>query len=70
MRIMDVLENAWLKPFKTKSDFAREHADLIAMAASDGLLTTKIATGLYQRHWLLTPKGLSLLHALTGQDHD
>jgi hypothetical protein len=67
--LADVLEQAWLKPFKTKSDFARDHADIVAMAASDGLLTTKVATGLYQRQWILTPRGLSHLHALTGM-HD
>jgi hypothetical protein len=70
MNMIDVLDRCWKKPPKTKSDFAREYADLMAMAASDGLITTKLATGLYQRIWVLTPKGLSYLYALTGQGHD
>lgn len=66
MKIVDILDRCWRKPPKTKSDFARENADLIAMAASDGLITTKLATGLYQRIWVVTPQGLSYLYALTG----
>jgi hypothetical protein len=70
MRMVDVLDRAWKKPFKTKSDFARENADLIAMAASDGLLTIKLATGLYQRQWNVTPRGLSYLYTMTGMGHE
>lgn len=70
MRLVDVLDRAWKKPFKTKSDFARQNADLVAMAASDGFLTTKIATGLYQRIWVVTPAGLAHLYALTGQSSE
>lgn len=68
LKIIDVLDRAWRKPFKTKSDFAREHADVVAMAASDGFITTKLAVGLYQRIWVLTPAGLAHLFALTGQE--
>lgn len=65
--LVNVLERAWLNPFKTKSDFARNEADVIGMAASDGLITTKIATGFYGRVWVITPPGLSLLYALNGK---
>jgi hypothetical protein len=68
--LIDILDRAWRKPFKTKSDYARFHADMIAMAASDGLITTRLATGLYSRIWLITPKGLSYLYALEGKNHD
>jgi hypothetical protein len=68
--MIEVLERAWTSPFKTKSDFARHHADHIAMAASDGFITTKIATGYYARLWQITPKGLSYLYILKGLNHD
>lgn len=68
--MLEVLERALHAPFKTKSNFAREHADLIAAAASDGYLTTRIAAGLYSRQWELTPVGLSYLYVLKGIHHD
>lgn len=55
-------------PFKTKSDFARKHADIIAMAASDGLITTRIATGLYGRSWGVTVAGLKHLENLKSMN--
>lgn len=67
--IVHVLDRAWKIPFSTKSDFAREHADVVAMAASDGLVTTKIAEGFYGRRWMITPKGLSHLYTLVGEHH-
>ena len=67
---MEILKQALEAPFKTKSNFARERADLIAMAASDGFITTRIAAGLYSRKWMLTPLGLSHYYALSGMNHD
>ena len=61
-----VLSRAWASPFTTKSDFAREHADFVAMAASDGFITTRQATGLYSNVWLITAKGLRHLETLGG----
>lgn len=65
-----ILDRAHRNPFMTKSNFARENADLIAMAACDGFITTKIATGLYSRRWMITPLGLSHLYTLRGINHD
>ena len=64
--LTDVLERAWKRPFTTKSDFARAATDLVAMLASDGFITTKVATGLYSRDWRITPAGLSHLWKLKG----
>jgi hypothetical protein len=66
-KLTDVLSHAWHSPFKTKSDFARAHADLIGMAASDGFITTRIATGLYGRDWRITAAGIQHLHAMRGE---
>ena len=64
LKLVDVLVEAWISPFSTKGDFARLHADFVAMAASDGMITTKIAAGLYGRRWLITEAGLRHLRAL------
>jgi hypothetical protein len=67
--MLNVLEHALNHPFKTKSNFARDNADLIAAAASEGFITTKIAPGQYTRQWVLTPLGLSHLYVLKGTHH-
>ncbi len=59
LKLIDVLRRAWIHPFKTQSDFARENANFVAMAASDGLITTKVATGLYGDRWLITDIGIN-----------
>lgn len=66
LKLIDVLDKAWREPFSTKSDFSRVYADLIAMAASDGLITTRIAAGFYARKWQITPAGLRRLYSLQG----
>lgn len=61
-----VLEQAHRAPFKTQSNFSRKYAVAVAMAASDGFITTKVAIGLYTDEWALTPSGLSHLYTLKG----
>jgi hypothetical protein len=61
---------AWKHPFTTKSDFAREAANLIGMGASDGFLTTRIATGMYGSRWQITPVGLKHLWRLIDYHGD
>lgn len=56
-----VLRRAWLQGFRTKSDFARMMADEVAIAASLGLITTKIGAKRFDRSWHITRKGLSFL---------
>lgn len=68
--MIELLTRAHEAPFKTKSNFARDNADLVAMAASDGFITNKMATGLYVRRWHITPLGLSYLYTLKGIHHE
>jgi hypothetical protein len=56
-----VLRKAWLHGFRTKSDFARLHADEVAIAASLGLITTKIGSQRFDRNWHITRKGMGYL---------
>ena len=50
----------------TKSNLARQAADVIAMAASAGWLTTQIAPMQFGRVWLLTTSGLATLNIMKG----
>lgn len=56
-----VLHEAWLAGFTTKSDFAREYATFVAMAASSGLITTQIMPQVFGNSWTITSKGLVVL---------
>ncbi len=48
----------------TKSDFARTHANPVALAASLGLITVVMPGGSYGNTWRITSKGLQRLEQL------
>lgn len=56
-----VLHEAWVRGFTTKSDFSREFADFVAMAASMGLITSRVMGQVFGRGWQITAKGLYAL---------
>ena len=56
--VYDVLLRTRIDPFTTKSNIAREHADLIGMLASDSLITTKLPDGTYANRWMITEMGM------------
>ena len=60
-QLTNVVREAWLRPYSTKSNFAKYEADWIAAAASLGLLTTRVSPNRVGRTWRVTPRGLSLL---------
>lgn len=60
-QVSTVLRKAWLTGFRTKSDFARTYADEVAIAASLGLITTKIGREHFDRTWRITRKGMDFL---------
>lgn len=63
--MVPVLSYIWQFPATTKSDFARLHADTIAVAACLGYITTAHTPGHpvkeFGRNWKLTPRGLTYL---------
>jgi len=61
-----VLRRCWERPFHTRADFARAHADSVAAAASLGYLTTQTGPASFDRLWRLTPSGLAHLWLLEG----
>lgn len=54
-----VLDKAWRDPFTTKSDFARTHADFIAIASYEGMITTKLSEETWGKEWLITELGMA-----------
>lgn len=60
-KVAKVLRRAWLHGFRTKSDFARAYADEVAVAASLGLISTKIGADSFDRTWHITRKGMDYL---------
>lgn len=47
---------------RVKSDVARKEADIIAMAASLQLITTKVGAQRFAKTWHITTKGLTWLN--------
>ena len=64
--LKQVLHTVWTCQVTTKSDFAREHADFVAMAASMGLISTRIMEEVYGRQWQITSRGLAALESHYG----
>lgn len=60
----EVLQRAWIAPFSTKSDFARQYANEVALAASVGLISVEVLPETYGTNWLITPNGLTLHHQM------
>lgn len=64
--LVALLDHAWQGGFTTKSDLAREHASVVAMAAERALITTRVGPNQYSNKHLITPQGLSVLWSLKG----
>ena len=64
-RIKEVLDYAWQGPFTTKSDFARSHADWIALCSSLDFITVMTSETTWSRNWMITEKGLVALEEIT-----
>jgi hypothetical protein len=62
--LVAVVLEAYKNAFSVQSDFARREAEFVAMAASLGLLTTKVHRNVFSRHWRATVKGLMFLESL------
>ncbi|MHC2284465.1 hypothetical protein ACVIJW_000335 [Bradyrhizobium barranii subsp. barranii] len=61
-RLNKVLRAIWREQVRVKSDMARKEADVIAMAASLQLVTTKVGPQRFAKTWLITSKGLTWLN--------
>ena len=61
-RMKQLLHRIFIKPLSVQSNLARSDADLVAMAASMGLITTQISSHEFGRDWRITNRGLLLLN--------
>lgn len=61
-RLYRALRAVWREQVRVKSDFARKEADIIAMAASLQLISTKVGAQRFAKTWLITSKGLTWLN--------
>lgn len=55
------IERAKLQPFTTKSEFAREFANAVALCACEGFITTKLGDSQFTNVWMATSMGLQFL---------
>jgi hypothetical protein len=62
VRLLALLQQIYIKPLAIQGDTARQDADVVAMAASLGLITTQIRPNEFARCWRITNKGLLLLN--------
>ena len=54
------LDRAWRQPFKVGSRFSRDGAVLIAIAASEGFITTSLGADEWGDKWLITELGIEM----------
>ena len=52
-----IIDRSWRKPFTVKSDFARIGALHVAIAASEGFITTQIDEDSWGKRWYVTLDG-------------
>jgi nanoRNase/pAp phosphatase (c-di-AMP/oligoRNAs hydrolase) len=61
MMVAMVVDTARFSPFTTKSGFARMAANEIAIAASEGFISTQLSESSYCNKWMVTADGLEFL---------
>lgn len=65
-KMRDVVLTAYRRGFTVQSDYARTQADYIGMAASIGLISTRLYGNMFSREWRPTVKGLEWLETTFG----
>ena len=61
-RLIEFLGKTRQAPLRVKSDYVRRYAEIVAMAASLNLVTTKTGRSSFASSWLITTTGLSWLN--------
>ena len=70
MAVAALLQRARVRPFTTKSDIARSAADVVALCASEDLLTTSLPNGHFTNVWMITPDGMAWLEGYADATSD
>lgn len=63
-----IVYKAWSEGFSVSSNFARQYAGHVGMAASMQLITTRITKNVYGSVWQITAKGIRVLNELEWVD--
>ena len=63
-KLFEVVLEAYKRSFSVQSNYARDNAEHVAMAASLGYISTKVHNNVYSRDWRPTVKGLTWLTAM------
>ena len=61
VRLAALLDRVWREKVSVKSDYARSNAEIVAMAASLHMLTTKTGVSTFASAWQITQTGLTWL---------
>jgi len=61
-----VLDRAWRKPFSIKSNFARQGAMHVAIAASEAFITTNMGDDTWGNYWCITELGMTVKEELNA----
>ena len=56
-KLLALLDHAWQDSFTIMSDYAQRNMELVAMAASLQLITTRVNRDVFSRNWQITAKG-------------
>lgn len=67
--VYNLLLTTKTKPFTVKSNMARDAAEVIAMLACDGMISTKLPDGRFTNLWMITQNGLDLIEELADEFH-
>ncbi len=69
-KLINVLQHTLTNPFTTRSDFARENAEWVALCCCEGFVTTRVpSAGLeYGRIYYITPMGILRLRELLEEE--
>lgn len=69
-KLIDVLQHTLVNPFTTRSDFARENAEWVAVCCCEGFITTRVPTlgTVYGRIYYITAMGMLRLRELLNDD--
>lgn len=67
MKMYQVCREAWHKGFKCKSKFARDNAEVVAICATEGLITTEIVLGVWGNTWMINDQGAAFMSEI---EHD
>lgn len=60
-KLIEVLNKAWMGGIAVQSQFFRDNPSYVALAASEGLITTVISKRSFGGVWRITPKGCARL---------